>query len=218
MDHPAQLVVAFCGGEGWVYTGCSHCQARRKRCSPALLSSRGPGDVPGDVRHFGWLPPPRVLTAVVGRNRWCRLPARKPSAAAGFCLYAHLRVCRAAALLCGPHLGCLWTAALGVSLWNAPATVLWAGDQPGDVRHFGWLRHPVLTAVVGRNRRCRRETLRCGWLLPIYAHLRVCSWLGAAAASAAAALCCFAAGGWLRPVAAGLLSLVSYYCWLATAG
>ena len=42
--------------------------------------------------------------------------------------------------------------------------------------------------------------------------------LGAAAASAAAALCCFAAGGWQRPVAAGLLALVGYYCWLATAG
>ena len=47
------------------------------------------GDVPGDVRHFVWLHPP-VPTALVGRNRWCRLPPRKCAAAAAFCLHAHL--------------------------------------------------------------------------------------------------------------------------------
>ena len=71
-------------------------------------------------RQAFWLAaPPPVPTAVVGRNRWCRLPPRKASAAAAFCLHAHL-----------------------VSLWQCQATVLWApegdvpDDVPGDVRHL----------------------------------------------------------------------------------
>ena len=56
-----------------------------------------PGEVPGNVRHFGWLHPP-VPAAVVGRNRWCRLPAGKPSVAAAFCRKG----------------------ALGGSLWHVP--------------------------------------------------------------------------------------------------
>ena len=134
-----------------------------------------PGDEPGDVRHFGFLRPPcfdpccfkklmvsfarpetlhpPFLTAVLGRNRWCRLPARKPSAAAGFCLYAHLRVCKAAG---GLHLG------------TCQATVLRApeGDVPGDVRRP---EHCVLALKTSRDwvadgfRNCFELHAHCTW-------------------------------------------------------
>ena len=38
-----------------------------------------PSNVRGDVRHFAWLHPPPVPTALVGRNRWwCLLPRKPP--------------------------------------------------------------------------------------------------------------------------------------------
>ena len=54
------------------------------------------------------------------------------------CLLPIWGVCKAAGLVCGPHLGCLWTAALGVSLWNVPRTP--EGDEPGRNR---WCRLPA---------------------------------------------------------------------------
>ena len=75
---------------------------------------------------------PPVPTAVAGRNRWCRLPARK----AAFCLYAHPRslgrerLARARRQLHQPVLGSLQSSRIG--LWASPL-LLWTaafGSQP----------------------------------------------------------------------------------------
>ena len=93
-----------------------------------------------------------------------------PAAAAACCLHAHLsrEPCDGAA-------GTQIAGALGVSLWQRQATVLWdpKGDVPGDVRchvrHFAWLRPPpfrlLLWAEVcypGNAPLARR----CGCMLP----------------------------------------------------
>ena len=82
-----------------------------------------------------------IPTAVVGRNRWRRLPARKPSVAAAFCLYAHLsrEPWECQALEGRRHGGRSGARARRqLFLWAFEGNV--PCDVPGDDRHFGWLR------------------------------------------------------------------------------
>ena len=100
-----------------------------------------PGNVRGDVRHFAWLHPP-VPTALVGRNRWCRLQPRKCAAAAALCLHAHRASGNARQLFYGiPKATCPVTSGVtsGILLGCTPhpfRLLLWA-EIDGVVCHPG---------------------------------------------------------------------------------
>ena len=117
---PAFCLYAHLSQEGWV--GLQPWQSASGTCQATVLwAPEGdvPGDVPGDapgngrqVRHFGCTPVP---TAVAGRNRWCRLPARE-------------RLAHARRQLHQPVLGSLQSR---IGLWASPLLVDCSlGSQP----------------------------------------------------------------------------------------
>ena len=121
------------------------------------------GDVPGDVRHFGWPTSPskasqsRPFRAVFGGNRLCRLPGLKPSPEPSRSLWPT-----------APHYGlpkatCQATSGIlaepSQSLWPTPAPHY--GLPKATCQGFGWPHLPFKSlpvearfrAVFGGNRR-----------------------------------------------------------------
>ena len=119
------LALANCWPARFGIAGCNITPSFWQCQATVLWDPEGnvPGNVRGDVKHFAWLHPPPVPTALVGRNRWC-------------CLLR--RVQHHTELLAMP----------GNCFWDPEGNV--PGNVRGDVKHFAWLHPPRSDCSCGQ--------------------------------------------------------------------